>query len=116
MKRLANITTYTGIINYGALGSGTTAAAASDTQLQTEVFRKVTADAAVDSTYNYIAYIDFFYSRSDTNGTYNEFGTFIDGTGSANTGQLFTRALTGGWTKSSSESMTVSCTYTLNIP
>lgn len=110
-QRLANTTTYTGIINYGALGSSATAVANGDTQLGTEVFRKVTASTSY-STNN--AFIDFFYSKSDTNGTYQEFGTFIDGTGSANTGQLFTHALTGGWTKSSSESMTVSAQYTIS--
>lgn len=111
MQRLANTTTYTGIINYGALGSSATAVANSDTQLGTEVFRKVVASASYTTN---VAFIDFFYAKADTNGTYQEFGTFIDGTGSANTGQIFTHALTGGWTKSSSESMTVSCQYTQN--
>lgn len=108
-QRLAGTTTYTGTINYGALGSSATAVANSDTQLGTEVFRKVVASSSYTSN---VAFIDFFYSKADTNGTYAEFGTFIDGTGSANTGQLFTHALTGGWTKSASESMTVSCQYT----
>lgn len=108
-QRLANDTTYTGIINYGALGSSSTAPANADTQLTAEVFRKVVASA---STTNNIAFIDFFYSKADTNGTYQEFGTFIDGTASANTGRIFTHALTGGWTKTSSESMTVACQYT----
>lgn len=110
-QRLANTTTYTGIINYGTLGTGTNAPANGDTQLQTEVFRKVTASTSYTTN---VAFIDFFYSKSDTNGTYQEFGTVIDGTGSANTGQLFTRALTGGWTKTSSESMTVSAQYTIS--
>lgn len=108
--RLANDTTYTGIINYGALGSGSTTPTNADSQLTTEVFRKVVASA---SDTDNVAFIDFFYSKADTNGTYNEFGTFIDGTGSANSGQMFTHALTGGWTKTSSESMTVSCQYTI---
>ena len=110
-QRLANDTTYTGIINYGALGSDNTAVDNSDTILGTEVFRKVVASA---SDTDNVAFIDFFYSKSDTNGTYEEFGTFIDGTGSADTGQMFTHALTGGWVKSASESMTVSCTYTIS--
>lgn len=108
-QRLANITTYTGIINYGLLGSGSTTPSNANTQLATEVFRKVVASASATSN---VSFIDFFYSKADTNGTYNEFGTVIDGTGSANTGQLYTRALTGGWVKSSSESMTVACQYT----
>lgn len=108
-QRLAGTTTYTGTINYGALGSSATAVANGDTQLGTEVFRKVVASSSYTTN---VAFIDFFYSKADTNGTYAEFGTVIDGTASANTGQLFTHALTGGWTKSSSESMTVSCQYT----
>src|SRR5690606_26003657 len=108
-QRLANDTTYTGILNYGALGDDATTPDNSDTTLTNEVFRKVVASAS--STDN-IAFVDFFYSQADTNGTYEEFGTFIDGTGSADTGQLFTHALTGGWTKTASESMTVSCQYT----
>lgn len=110
-QRLANDTTYTGIINYGALGSSATAPTNGDTQLTTEVFRKVVASTS-DTTNQ--AFIDFFYSKTDTDGTYEEFGTFIDGTGSADTGQLFTHALTGGWVKSASESLTVSVTYTVN--
>lgn len=110
-QRLANVTTYTGIINYGALGSSATAVANGDTQCTAEVFRKVTASTSVTTN---TAFIDFFYSKADTNGTYQEFGTFIDGTGTINTGQMFTHALTGGWTKTSSESMTVSCQYTIS--
>lgn len=109
-QRLAGTTTYTGIINYGALGSSATAVANGDTQLGTEVFRKTVASASYTTN---VAFIDFFYTKADTNGTYQEFGTFIDGTGSANSGQIFTHALTGGWVKTSSESMTVSCQYTI---
>ncbi len=108
--RLANDTTYTGIINYGALGSSATAPTNADTQMTAEVFRKVVASAS-DTTNQ--AFIDFFYSKADTNGTYEEFGTFIDGTATINTGQMFTHALTGGWVKSASESLTVSVTYTI---
>lgn len=110
-QRLANTTTYTGIINYGALGSSSTAVANGDTQLGTEVFRKVTASTSFTTN---TAFIDFFYAKADTNGTYQEFGTFIDGSAGANTGQMFTHALTGGWVKLSTESMTVSTQYTFS--
>ena len=110
-QRLANTLTYTGVINIGALGSSDTAPAISDTTLTTEVFRKATA--SVDYS-DEDAFIDFFYSKSDTNGTYEEFGTFIDGAAGADTGQLFTHALTGGWTKLATESMTVAVQYTVN--
>jgi len=108
--RLANDTTYTGIINYGAIGTATPTVANGDTVLDTEVFRKVVAS---QSTTDNVAFIDFFISKSDWDGTANEFGTFIDGTASVDTGQMFTHALTGGWTKSASESMTIACQYTI---
>jgi hypothetical protein len=110
-RRLTGDTTYTGIITHGALGSGSTAPTNSDTQLTTEVFRKVPATA------NYIlnsVFIDFYFSKADTNGTYNEWGIFIDGTGSANSGQMFTHALTGGWSKLSTESLTITTQYVIN--
>lgn len=110
-RRLTNDTTYTGIINYGAVGTGTTAVNDSDTVLDTEVKRK---GVAVYSRTTDSATLRFFYSKADVSGTLEEFGTFIDGTASADTGQLFNRALTGGWVKSSSESLTVTVQFDLN--
>lgn len=104
-------TTYTGAINYGALGTGATAAAAGDTTLGTEVFRKIYATRTRSGAQ---ATVDFYYSKGDTNGTYTEFGCFIDGTASTDSGQLFNRVLTGGWTKSSIEAMTVTVQIDVN--
>lgn len=104
-------TTYTGIINYGALGTSSTAVSDGQTQLVAEVKRKaVGTRTRVNDQVNF----DFYYSKSDTNGTYQEFGMFIDGTSTANTGQMFNRLLTGGWTKSSSESLTASVQININ--
>lgn len=103
--------TYTGTINYGALGSSSTAPNNADIKLGTEVFRKVVASSNVIDN---VAFIDFYFTKADTNGTYTEWGTFIDGTGSANSGQIFSHALTGGWSKLATESMTISTTYTFN--
>lgn len=111
-RLLTGDATYSGQINYGALGSSSTAVANSDTQLGTEVYRKIYSSHTTDG--NNVAYIDFFYSATDTNGTYNEFGNFIDGTGTANSGRLFSHILTGGWVKTSIQSMFVSCQYTIN--
>lgn len=111
-RLLAGDVTYSGQINYGALGSSSTAVANSDTQLGTEVYRKLYASHTTDG--NNVAYVDFFYSATDTNGTYNEFGNFIDGSGTANSGRLFSHILTGGWVKTSVQSMFVSCQYTIS--
>jgi hypothetical protein len=97
LNRLANITTYTGIVNYGALGSGSSAFSSASTQLNTEVYRKLSVGGSVSSS---TAYIDWYYASTDVaDGTYNEFGAFIDGTASANTGQAISLVTTGGWVK-----------------
>jgi hypothetical protein len=104
-------TTYSGAINYGALGTDSTAPAASDTALGAEVARKLFARRTrTDAQLNF----DFFYSQLDTDGTYEEFGMFIDGDAAADSGQLFNHALTGGWTKTDTEAMTVSVTININ--
>jgi len=110
-RLLAGDATYSGQVNYGALGSSSTTPSNTDTQLGTEVYRKLFASHTTDG--NNVVYIDFFYAATDTNGTYQEFGNVIDGTASANTGQLFSHILTGGWTKTSLQSLFVSCQYTI---
>jgi len=87
-RRLSGETTYTGEVTYGALGNGATPSfTGSDTQLNNEVGRKAVSDSAYDSN---IAYIDFFFASGDiADGTYTEWGTFIDGTAVADSGQAF---------------------------
>lgn len=109
-QRLANITTYTGIINYGSLGTSTTPPSNSDMQLGSEVYRKTVGS---NSAINNIATITFFYNTTETSGNYKEFGTFIDGTGTANSGQLFSHVAVD-WSKTTSETLTVECTYTIS--
>ena len=110
-RLLAGDTTYSGAINYGALGSASTTPVVGNTQLGTETFRKLYANRQQSGA---TTTIDFYYSKGDTNGTYNEFGCFIDGTGSSNSGQMFNHVLTGGWTKSAAEAMTVSIQFDLS--
>lgn len=109
--RLAGETTYTGAINYGALGSGTTPVASSDTALTTEVFRKL---IATRTRVNAQTTVDFYFSKADTNGTYQEFGVFIDGTSTPGSGVMYNHVLTGGWTKTSLEALTVSAQFNIN--
>lgn len=91
-KRLIGTITYTTIINYGAIGTGSTTPAASDTQLTTESARTLVAFAQVVG--NNEAQLQFFFPDSAlSNTTYREFGTFVDGTASANSGQIFNHAL-----------------------
>jgi hypothetical protein len=110
-RRLIGDLTYSGTIDYGALGTSATAVNAADTQLGAEVARKLFARR---TRTNAVCNFDFYYSQADTNGTYQEFGTVIDGTATANTGQLFNHLLTGGWTKTNTEAMTVSLQISIN--
>lgn len=107
VNRLLGDTTYTTIINYGAIGTGSTAPAASDTQLATESAR--TTVAYSQNVGNNEAVIQFFFADTSlSNTTYYEFGTFVDGSGTANSGRLFNRALfTTPYVKASGTDTTV---------
>ena len=109
-QRLAGITTYTGTVNYTALGTGTTPAAVGDTKLGTEVYRKALSSGSYLSN---VAYIETFFTASETTGTYKEYGNFIDGTGVADSGQLFNHFLQTV-TKSSVETMNVQSVFTIS--
>lgn len=101
-ERLSGGTTYTGEVTDGALGNQVSPSFTNaSTQLGSEVGRKASSDAAFDDN---IAYIDFFFASGDiADGTYTEWGTFIDGDGSTpNDGRAFSLLATGGWTKSGS--------------
>lgn len=108
--RLAGTTTYTGTVNKVALGSGSTSPANSDTQLTTETYRNTILSATYASN---IAYLTGFFTAAETNGTYAEVGLFIDGTASANTGQLFSHAL-ASITKSSIQTLTIDWVVTFS--
>lgn len=109
-RLLAGDTTYSGNINYGAVGTGANAPAVTDTQLQTELARKAKSNA---SRNNNIATITFFFNTSEANGALKEFGAFIDGTATANSGQLFDRVAID-ITKTSSQTLTVELQITIN--
>jgi len=82
----------TGEITRCALGTGSTAAAIGDTTLETEDQRKDCAGNGYSSTN--IAYISAYFNPTDVAGnTYEEFGYFIDGTDSADSGILLNRVV-----------------------
>ncbi|RKZ11035.1 hypothetical protein DRQ25_00820 [Candidatus Fermentibacteria bacterium] len=90
--------TYSGEVDWGALGSGTTPFTNASTQLNTEVFRSQADSQAFDDN---IAYIDWFIAAGDVaDQTFEEFGAFIDGSGAADSGQAWSLLITGGWVKS----------------
>ena len=109
-RLLAGDTTYSGEVDYGALGDGVSPSFTnSSTELDSEQFRSQADSQAFDEN---ISYIDWFIASGDVaDGTYTEFGAFIDGSAAADSGQAFSLLATGGWVKSGS--MFISAKYTL---
>lgn len=111
-QRLANTTTYTGIINYAALGSNATLPADGDTQLGTETYRQLLSS---QTFVNNIAYLSAFVPAGSATGTHFEGGLFIDGTGSADTGQIFSHVIFSPQiVKSALNSLTLDVTITIS--
>jgi hypothetical protein len=101
-------------INYTSLGTGTNAVDNANTQLQTEVYRKLIASETNDDN---IAYATHFYGAAECNGTYYEAGLFCDATATANSGVLFSRVLLNaptGITKSAVQSLTIDYILTIS--
>jgi hypothetical protein len=109
-QRLGGDTTYTGTVNYCALGADNTVAAVGDATLGTETYRKALTSGTDASN---LAYLETFFTASEVTGTFEEFGFFIDGTGSADTGQLFNRFVQSV-TKSGTETLNVQSIVTFN--
>lgn len=106
-RLLAGDNTYTGEINYGALGDGSTDVSASDTVMENELYRKLASSSSFDGK---IAYVDFFYEKADVAGTFTRFANFIDGTASANSGMMWSH-LGVNWTKTLNDGLFVACRY-----
>jgi hypothetical protein len=85
---------YTLHITHGAIGTSSTAPAITDTRLGNESAR-VSLTYAQDSGYNEAVLQFFFPDSTLTNQTYYEFGIFVDGTATVNSGQLFNHVLFG---------------------
>lgn len=110
--RLNNETTYTGIINYLAVGTGTNTPLSTDTQLQTELARTTVSSS---SRSNSQTTLNFFYNSSTANGTITEVGAFIDGTASANSGQIWNHAIfSPSITKTSAQTLTITLISTIS--
>lgn len=113
-KTLAQVITgdsaYTGngIINFGALGDGTTTPANADVTLVNETFRKLIASIEV---FNNIAILNQFYNSGQANAQHFESGEFIDATTTPDSGILFSRFLINEL-KTSTETLTIESTYT----
>lgn len=112
-QRIAGTNTYSLNVTHGDIGTGTTAPDNSDVALQTPSVRGALTLASVN---NNIVSLQFFFSDVNLpNGTYREFGTFVDGTATLSTGKLFNRALFGTpYSKSAGEDTTVEVEFTIS--
>jgi len=96
-------------VTHIATGTGTNAAAKSDTALQTEFFRKALSSKSTTAT-TFVAKLSLAPSESVT--TIRELGVFIDATDTAGSGTLLSRCNVS-FTKNASTQYLM--TYTLTI-
>lgn len=108
-RRLASDNTYSGNINKAALGTGTGSFDGSETQLYSETYRN---DIASGTAEDNVAYVTAYFTETEVSGTFTEFGNFIDGTDTANSGRLWSH-VSVNWTKTNTETLVVDCKYTL---
>ena len=110
-KILCNTATETNkYVNYFAVGTDNTAAGASDTTLGTENTRKAVSSALDSSN---VANISTFFGASEANATWEEWGHFIDGTATADSGTMLSHHIQQQ-VKASPNTITVDSTYTFS--
>ncbi len=107
--RLTGDNTYTGEVNKMALGTGTPTPSVNDTTLETESYRNDTASGTASDN---VTYLTAYYTETEVTGTFTEFGNFIDGTDSADTGQLWSHIAGFSWEKDDTTTLVVDCKYT----
>ena len=98
-------------ITHVALGSDATAPVVADTTLGTETFRNAVAS---QTNADNVAFFTGFFGATEVTGTFNESGIFANGTGSADSGILFSHVAIS-ITKSNTETLTIDWTITLSI-
>jgi hypothetical protein len=108
-EALGNNEAKTIYINKMALGTGTGTPAATDTTLFTEAYRNDTASGTDVSN---VLYLTAYYTETECDGTYTEFGNFIGGTGDADSGSLWSHIAGLNWVKSDTVVIVISCKYT----
>lgn len=112
-QRLASVNAYSLNITHADIGTGTNTPSNSDTQLQTPSTRASVTNQIVSG--NAVTIQFFFPDALLPNGTYTEFGTFVDGSTGLSSGKLFNRALFGTqYVKNSGEDTTIEVSFTIN--
>jgi len=107
-RRLANDITYSGLINYMLSGTGAGSAAATDTQLITEAYRNAVASGTASGR---IAFLMAYFTETEIDGTFTEFGNVIDGEAGADTGLIWSHLAGLNWVKTNTMALVVDCQY-----
>ena len=97
-------------VTHVALGSNATAPANGDTTLGTETYRNAVAS---QTNADNVAFHTGFFDATEVTGTFNEAGLFSNGTGSVDTGILFSHVAIS-ITKSNTETLTIDWTISIN--
>tara|TARA_Y100000310_G_scaffold304046_1_gene342869 strand:+ start:7854 stop:8438 length:585 start_codon:yes stop_codon:yes gene_type:complete len=97
-------------VNYFAVGTDNTAAAAGDTTLGTENTRKAVSSALDSSN---VANISTFFGASEANATWEEWGHFIDASATTDSGTMLSHHIQQQ-VKASPNTITVDSTYTFS--
>lgn len=105
-RNMIGDTTYPLEIDSAGIGTGNTAPTIADTALETQTLGSIAV--ATSSVANNVITIDFFITDAElTNGTYEEFGLFMNG-------RLFARSIISpAYTKASNEDSLISYQITL---
>lgn len=112
-QRLAGTNTYSLNVTHGEMGTSSTSATNADTALGAAVARGALTSASVVN--NAVVLQFFFADGALSNGTYREFGSFIDGTGTLGTGRMLNHVLFGTpYNKASGEDTTIEVDITVN--
>lgn len=108
LRRLGNIALRSneGMITYGAVGTGTSTPSASDTQMESELERKL---LAVTSESNQVLEIEVFFTTAEANGTITKFALFgEEATAAADSGTMFEYAdFVNSFTKTTNETLII---------
>lgn len=113
LDRLANITTYDGVISYADIGDDNTPATAADTGLGNALVRASVSAASRSGLYSEFR---FFYPDVTTpDDTYSEFGMVVGGTATVGSGQYFNHLIMSDLVKAAGEDHTIVCRVTGSV-
>jgi len=112
LQRLIGNNAFSLNITHGDIGTSSTAPLDANTQLIAPTTRVPITNSSITAN---VASLFFFFSNANlANGTYREFGTFVDGTSTISTGRIFNRALfTVAYVKATGEDTTIQLEITI---